>query len=65
MEYTNRGTNNDRWIVEHIFPGETNKYFIEAGACNGIQQSSCYVLEKRLNWTGICIEPNSTYFQQL
>ena len=65
MEYTNRGTKNDRWIVEHIFPGEYGKYFIEAGACTGIKGSSCYVLEKHLQWTGICIEPNNNYFQEL
>ena len=65
MEYTNQETKNDRWIVEHIFPGEYNKYFIEAGACGGIEASSCYVLEKHLRWRGICIEPNDDYFQQL
>ncbi|MGK7898920.1 MAG: glycosyltransferase [Xenococcus sp. (in: cyanobacteria)] len=65
MEYKNHVTNNDRWIVEHIFLNENGKYFIEAGACNGIEESSCYVLEKYLQWTGICIEPNEEYFQEL
>ena len=65
MQYKNNLTSNDRWIVEHIFPNERGKYFVEAGACNGIDASSCYVLEKYLQWTGICIEPNSEYFQEL
>lgn len=65
MEYKNHVTNNDRWIVEDIFPNEQGKYFIEAGACNGIEESSCYVLEKYLQWTGICVEPNEDYFQEL
>ena len=69
MKYYNRAssntTNNDRWIVEHIFPNEYGKFFIEAGACNGIYASSCYVLENYLQWTGICIEPNDSYFQEL
>ncbi len=65
MEYNNHETNNDRWIVEDVFPNEYEKYFIEAGACNGIDYSSCYVLEKYLQWTGICIEPNECYFQEL
>jgi FkbM family methyltransferase len=56
---------NDRWIVECIFPGKRNGYFLEAGAAGGIYGSSCYVLESRLGWTGICVEPNSTFFQQL
>ncbi len=48
---------NDRWIVECVFPGKQNGYFLEAGAANGIWGSSCYVLEQELNWTGICVEP--------
>jgi|GEM_PF-771996 len=65
MKYYNHETNNDRWVVEHIFPNESGKFFIEAGACDGINASSCYVLEKYLQWTGICIEPNDRYFQEL
>jgi len=65
MEYKNNETNNDRWIVEHIFPDEHGKYFVEVGACNGINSSSCYVLEKHFQWTGICIEPNNNYYQKL
>ena len=65
MKYTNKDTNNDRWIVEDVFPGKLNKYFIEAGACDGIDSSSCYVLEKYFKWTGICVEPNTDYFQKL
>jgi hypothetical protein len=56
---------NDRWIVECVFPGKQNGYFLEAGAANGIWGSSCYVLEKELNWTGICVEPNENFYQQL
>lgn len=63
-EYHNE-TRNDRWIIEHVFPGKRNGYFIEAGAAGGIDGSCCYVLEKELGWTGICVEPNSTFFEQL
>ncbi|MEL6439712.1 MAG: FkbM family methyltransferase [Cyanobacteria bacterium J06621_8] len=65
IEYRNTETKNDRWIVEHIFPDIYGKYFVEAGAGNGIDASSCYVLEKYFQWTGICIEPNDDYYQQL
>jgi FkbM family methyltransferase len=61
----NLGTNNDRWIVEHVFPGKRHGYFVEAGAFDGQQGSSCYVLEHELDWTGICIEPNNTVFARL
>lgn len=57
-------TLNDRWIYEYVFPNKRNGYFVEAGAANGQAASSCYVLEKR-GWTGICIEPNDFFFQQL
>ena len=58
-------TANDRWISEYIFPDRRDGYFIEAGAANGIDFSSCYVLEARLGWTGICIEPNDYFYRQL
>ena len=63
-QYYNK-TQNDRWIVEHIFPGKQQGYFIEAGAANGIFGSCCYVLEKEFNWQGICVEPNDKFYQQL
>uniref|UniRef100_B8HPX0 Methyltransferase FkbM domain-containing protein n=1 Tax=Cyanothece sp. (strain PCC 7425 / ATCC 29141) TaxID=395961 RepID=B8HPX0_CYAP4 len=58
-------TNNDRWIIEYTFPGKEKGYFIEAGAANGKDASSCYLLEKEFGWTGICIEPNNYFFDQL
>jgi FkbM family methyltransferase len=58
-------TNNDRWIVEYIFPGKRNGYFLEAGAANGKECSSCYVLERELGWTGICVEPSDYFFDTL
>ncbi|HIK18657.1 MAG TPA: FkbM family methyltransferase [Leptolyngbyaceae cyanobacterium M33_DOE_097] len=64
FEYNNE-TLNDRWIVEYIFPNRRNGYFVEAGAANGRAASSCYILETELDWTGICIEPNESFFQKL
>lgn len=58
-------TRNDQWIAEQIFPGKRNGYFVEAGAANGREASSCYILEKEFGWTGICVEPNDTFFDQL
>ncbi|MDZ7957762.1 MAG: FkbM family methyltransferase [Aulosira sp. DedQUE10] len=58
-------TNNDRWIAEYIFPNKRNGYFLEVGAANGKEVSSCYVLEKEFGWTGICVEPNDYFFKQL
>ncbi|AFZ15632.1 hypothetical protein Cri9333_4869 (plasmid) [Crinalium epipsammum PCC 9333] len=58
-------TNNDRWIAEYIFPSKRGGYFLEVGAANGKEASSCYVLEKEFEWTGICVEPNDGFFEQL
>lgn len=58
-------TANDRWIAEYVFPGKRNGFFLEAGAANGRNGSSCYVLECRLGWRGICIEPHDGFFRQL
>ena len=64
FDYYNE-TADDRWIAEYIFPGKRNGYFLEAGAANGEAGSSCYVLEKHLGWTGICIEPHDDFFRKL
>lgn len=64
MTYYNE-TCNDRWIVESVFPHKRNGYFVEAGAATGKGGSSCYVLETKLHWRGLCIEPNDEFFGQL
>lgn len=58
-------TANDRWIVEYVFRGKRNGYFLEAGAAGGCDGSSCYVLERELGWTGVCVEPHDGFFRQL
>lgn len=63
-EYYNE-TGNDRWIIECIFPNKRQGYFIEIGAANGKEASSCYLLETELDWTGICVEPHTEFFKQL
>ncbi len=37
---------NDLWIRECVFPGKQGGYFVEAGAADGISNSSCYLLER-------------------
>lgn len=64
IEYHNE-TRNDQWIIEHVFPGKRNGYFVEVGAANGKAASSCYLLETLYDWTGICVEPNDHFFQTL
>lgn len=37
--------------------GKRGGFFVEAGACDGIQDSNSWVLEKGFGWTGILCEP--------
>lgn len=39
-----------------------NKFFVEAGANDGVQVSNTLHLEKNYGWSGICIEPNYENF---
>jgi FkbM family methyltransferase len=56
---------NDQWVAEIVFPDRRDGYFVEAGACGGVRQSSTYVLETDLGWTGICVEPVDEYYEIL
>lgn len=40
-------------------------YFIEIGASDGIELSNTYLLEKKYNWKGICVEPIPGRFDML
>ena len=54
----------DKWVCD-FYNYKKNGTFVEVGAYNGIQTSNTYMLERELNWTGICIEANSESYQQL
>jgi hypothetical protein len=56
---------NDLWIREVVFPNKRNGYFLEAGAADGVSDSSCFFLEKQMGWRGICIEPHDQLFPHL
>lgn len=52
-------------IVDEIFRGMNYGYFVDIGAANGIEISNTYALEKHRNWSGLCIEPNKSFFEEL
>jgi FkbM family methyltransferase len=56
---------NDRWVVEHLYPGLSGGYFVEAGATNGVNGSATYVLEKELAWSGLCVEPIPQQYRRI
>lgn len=49
----------DRWIIQKVFPGVTNGYFVDVGAGDGIKGSNTKALEE-LGWTGVAIDPFPT-----
>lgn len=56
----------DKWVIKKL-NNKKNGYFIDVGASGGVTHSNTYALEKDLNWTGICVEPNPNFrsFQSL
>jgi len=55
----------DKTIHDRYFKNRRDGFFIECGAFNGIDDSSCYIFEKYLNWTGINIEASDSLYKQL
>lgn len=49
--------NIDLYLCE-LFKNSKKGFFIEAGANDGISQNNTYLLEKKLNWDGLLVEPN-------
>lgn len=46
----------DKWVIETMFPGESNGFFLDVGSADGTQLSNSKALEER-GWTGICVDP--------
>lgn len=55
----------DIYVINEIYKGKKNGYFIELGAADGIIFSNTLMLEKNYNWRGLCIEPNDKMFSKL
>jgi FkbM family methyltransferase len=51
----------DRFVIEAIFRGKRNGFFVEAGAGDGRWISNTLLLELRYGWTGILVEPTSAF----
>lgn len=46
----------DKWVLETMFPGVTDGYFVDVGSGHGTIGSNTVALERR-GWKGICIDP--------
>lgn len=56
---------NDEFANKYIFKNKLNGYFVEIGACDGVNCSQCYIFEKNMSWDGIAIEPQRRYRDKL
>lgn len=52
-------------LVMFYFEGKRDGYFVEFGACDGIEISNTYLLEKEFGWTGILAEPARGWHKSL
>lgn len=55
----------DKYIFDNFFKDKKNGIYVDIGATNGIGINNTYFFEKNLNWTGVCIEPQSCYSENL
>ena len=55
----------DLWVFGEAFNERERGFFLDIGAHDGITFSNTYVLERRYNWTGLCIEANPLTFGKL
>jgi FkbM family methyltransferase len=46
----------DKWVLERVFPGVTNGYFVDIGSGHGTIGSNSRALEQR-GWSGVCVDP--------
>ena len=46
----------DKWVLETVFPGVRDGFFLDVGSADGTSLSNSRALEER-GWRGICIDP--------
>lgn len=55
----------DKFIIESVFLGMKDGYFVEIGAGDGNHISNTFTLEKEYRWNGLCVECNPFSFEKL
>ncbi len=55
----------DQYVNNTYIKNHKNGIFVDVGAFDGVKFSNTYFFEKKLNWTGICIEPQKKFFMKL
>ena len=54
----------DEWIDQYL-KQKTNGIFLEVGAVDGVSLSNTLFFERERNWTGLLIEPNRKFYENL
>jgi hypothetical protein len=54
----------DRLVLQ-LLNGQRNGYFLDTGAADGIRSSNTALLERDFGWRGLCVEPNTAFYQKL
>lgn len=55
----------DKFVHHHFFQNKLHGVFVDIGAHDGIRYNNTYFFERKLKWTGLCIEPMPEVFEQL
>jgi hypothetical protein len=55
----------DRWVIEEVFAGKQNGWFLDLAAYDGETMSNTLTLERDLGWTGLAIEAAPEYYALL
>ena len=55
----------DKWVIEEVFYGKRDGYFLDLAATDGIYLNNTLVLETQYGWNGLCIEANPFFFNRL
>ena len=61
-EYSQLGQDRD---VLRILGYPRYGFFLDSGASDGVSASNTYLLETEYGWRGICVEPNSSFYNAL
>jgi len=63
--FSDGATCQDLWIALVVHPGLREGFFVDVGAGDGVFGNNTYLLEKQLGWSGLCIEPQPSYHDDL
>jgi len=55
----------DKCLVNEVFGRKVGGYYIDLASNDAVKASNTYALDRRYNWSGVCIEPQPTYLNGL